>query len=155
LAQACLESSLRYTAERRQFDVPLREHQLVQRMITRMITNVRAARLLCHHAGRRRAVGDPNAAMDAAIAKYFASTVVNEIASDTVQIHGANGCHRAYGVERFLRDAKIMEIVEGTSQIQETLIARLGYQAYAAVIAPSGGCPAADGTETVRQAPAA
>jgi hypothetical protein len=150
LAQACLEACLRYTTERKQFGVLLRDHQLIQRMITRMITNVRAARLLCHHAARRRAAGDPSAVMDAAIAKYFASTVSNEIASDAVQIHGANGCHRAYGVERFLRDAKIMEIVEGTSQIQETLIARLGYQAYAAAIAR----PAANALGADRQAQA-
>lgn len=124
LAQACLDACLRYTAERRQFGALLREHPLIQRMITRMVVKVTAARLLCHAAGRLRQTRHAAAMVAAAIAKYFASTSANAIAADSVQIHGANGCSSDYPVERYLRDARIMEIIEGTTQVQEMLIAR-------------------------------
>ncbi len=128
IAQACLEACLRYTGERKQFGVYLREHQLIQQMMTGMITNLDAARLLCFQAGYLKEVGDPRSIMETTIAKYFASTMVTQVANDAVQIHGANGCSGRYPVQRYLRDAKIMEIVEGSTQIQEMTIARYGYQ---------------------------
>ena len=128
LAQACLESSLKYTSERRQFDTYLKDHQLIQQMITAMITNVKAARLLCCQAGYLKDTGDPHTIMETWIAKYFASTIAARAANDAVQIHGANGCSDDYPVQRYLRDSKIMEIIEGSTQIQEITIARYGYQ---------------------------
>jgi glutaryl-CoA dehydrogenase (non-decarboxylating) len=128
IAQACLEASLHYTRERKQFGVYLKDHQLIQQMITNMITNVKAARLLCYNAGYLKDIGAPNTIMETWIAKYFASTSASKIASDAVQIHGANGCSSDYPVQRYWRDTKIMEIIEGSTQIQQTTIATSGYQ---------------------------
>ncbi len=127
LAQACLEACLRYTSERKQFGAYLKEHQLIQQMIAEMITNTKAARLLCYHAGYLKDIGDPDLIMETAIAKYFASKTAVNAALDAVQIHGANGCSSEYPVQRYLRDAKIMEIIEGSSQMQQIIIARHGY----------------------------
>lgn len=132
LAQACLEASLKYTSERKQFDTYLKEHQLIQQMISEMITNVKAARLLCCNAGYLKDSGDPHTIMETWIAKYFASTTAARAANDAVQIHGANGCSAAYAVQRYLRDSKIMEIIEGSTQIQQITIAKYGYQEHTA-----------------------
>ncbi|BFH67876.1 acyl-CoA dehydrogenase [Paenibacillus dendritiformis] len=123
LGQACLEQSVRYSRQRKQFGKALRENQLIQKMITEMAVNVKAARLLCYHAGYLKDVMDPDSIMETWTAKYFASKMVNQAASDAVQIHGANGCSHDYPVERYMRDARINEIIEGTSQMHEMLIA--------------------------------
>ena len=122
IAQACLDASLLYAGARKQFGEFLRNRQLIQRMLADMITNIRAARLLCYKAGHLRDIRDPNAMMETSIAKYFAATVANKAANDAVQIHGANGCGGEYPVQRFMRDAKIMEIIEGSTQIQQITI---------------------------------
>lgn len=127
IAQACLDASLKYTSERKQFGACLKDYQLIQRMLTDMITNVKAARLLTYHAGYLKDTGDPRAIMETSVAKYFASTTANKAAHDAVQIHGANGCSRDYPVERYMRDAKIMEIIEGSTQLQQISIARYAY----------------------------
>ncbi|HEX9734000.1 MAG TPA: acyl-CoA dehydrogenase family protein [Thermoanaerobaculia bacterium] len=124
IAQACLDACLAYTAERRQFGVPLRDHQLVRRKLTEMIVNTRAARLLCYRAGTLRALGDPGATMETMIAKYHASRTAARAAGDAVQLHGANGLSDAYPVARYLRDAKVTEVIEGSTQIQQITIAR-------------------------------
>ena len=129
IAQACLEASLQYTSERKQFGSYLKEHQLIQQMITEMITTVKAARLLCYQAGYLKDIGDPNTIMETWVAKYFASTIAVKAANNAVQIHGANGCSNDYPVQRYLRDAKVMEIIEGSTQIQQMTIAGYGYQA--------------------------
>jgi hypothetical protein len=123
LAQACLEQSVKYARKRKQFGAPLRENQLIQKMITEMVVNIKAARLLCLNAGYLKDVGAPDSIMETWAAKYFASTMVTKVASDAVQIHGGNGCYNEYPVERYYRDAKINEIIEGTSQMHEILIA--------------------------------
>jgi alkylation response protein AidB-like acyl-CoA dehydrogenase len=128
LAQACLDASLRYTKTRKQFGTPLSEHQLVQRMISRMMSDVHAARLMCWHAGLLRGRRDPASIKESTMAKYFASTMVNRVANDALQIHGANGVGPDYPLARYLRDARIMEIIEGSTQILEIAIARYGYQ---------------------------
>ena len=129
IAQACLEASLQYTGTRKQFGSYLKEHQLIQQMITDMMVNVKAARLLCYQAGYLQDTGDPATLMETWVAKYFASTIAVKAANDAVQIHGANGCSNDYPVQRYLRDAKIMEIIEGSTQIQQMTIAGYGYQA--------------------------
>jgi alkylation response protein AidB-like acyl-CoA dehydrogenase len=129
VAQACVDASLGHTSRRRQFGVPLREHQLVQRMVSRMVTTVTAARLLCTHAGRLRAERHPDAAMTTAMAKYYASTTLSKTAKDAVQLHGASGCSSERPVACYLRDSLIMEVIEGTTQLQETMIARYAYGA--------------------------
>jgi glutaryl-CoA dehydrogenase (non-decarboxylating) len=122
IGRACLEASAKYANERQQFGVYLSEHQLIRRMITDMMTNVRAARLLCCQAGYLKDTFSPAAIIETSIAKYFASTMASRAASDAVQIHGANGCSGEYSVQRYLRDAKVMEIIEGSTQIQQTTI---------------------------------
>jgi glutaryl-CoA dehydrogenase (non-decarboxylating) len=131
IGQACLESCLEYAGWRKQSGALLREHQLIQRMITQMVAGVKAARLLCRHAGQLRDAGDPASIIETSIAKYFACRTAAEIARDAVQIHGANGCSSEYPVERFYRDAKIMEIIEGSNEIQEITIAQSAWQAIA------------------------
>jgi len=123
LGQACLEASLAYTSSRRQFGRPLAGHQLVQGMVADMLVGVRASRLLCLQAAASRAVGHPGSVLDTLVAKYHASTMAMQAARDAVQLHGANGCSADYPVSRYLRDAKTMEIIEGTSQILQGLIA--------------------------------
>jgi alkylation response protein AidB-like acyl-CoA dehydrogenase len=128
ILQACLEASLHYTSERKQFGVYLKEHQLIQQMITDMMTSTRAARLLCYNAGYLKDTGAPNTIMETWIAKYFASTAAAKAASDAVQIHGALGCSSMHPVQRYWRDTKVMEIIEGSTQIQQITIAGYGYQ---------------------------
>ncbi len=122
LAQACLDASRAYAAERRQFGVPIADHQLIRRMLTNMIAEVRAARLLCLRAGWLRDTRDPGATSEIWVAKYYASTMATRAALDAVQIHGANGCSEDYPVERYLRDSRVLEIIEGSTQIQQITI---------------------------------
>jgi glutaryl-CoA dehydrogenase (non-decarboxylating) len=124
LAQGCLNSCLDYASKRKQFETYLKEHQMIQQMIAEMVSNIMAAKLLCFRVGQLRDSGDQKAVLDTSVAKYFASTIAFKAANDAVQIHGANGCGSEYPVQRYLRDAKILEIVEGSTQIQQLLIAR-------------------------------
>lgn len=127
IGQACLEASQAYSQTRQQFGTQLKNHQLIRQMMTNMITHVQAARLLCYQAGYQKEIEDKDATTSILIAKYFASTMAVQAASDAVQIHGANGCSADYPVQRYLRDAKVMEIIEGSTQIQQIMIAKNVY----------------------------
>lgn len=122
IGQACLDACRRYTAERRQFGVPLSDHQLIRALLTDMTVDVRAARLLCLRAGYLRDQGDPGAFAETMVAKYFASRMAVRAANDAVQIHGANGFREDYPLGRYLRDAKVTEVIEGSTQIQQITI---------------------------------
>ena len=124
LAQACLEASLSYVNRRRQFGVYLKGHQLIQEMLTDMVAGVEAARLLCCKAGSLQDSGDPGAVLATSVAKYFSARMAVRVAGDAVQIHGANGFSRDFPVHRHWRDAKVMEVIEGSSQIQQMVIGR-------------------------------
>jgi glutaryl-CoA dehydrogenase (non-decarboxylating) len=128
IAQACLDASRAYAAERKQFGAPLADHQLIRAILTDMIVDVRAARLLCLRAGYLRDAGDPNSFMETMAAKYFASRAATRAANDAVQIHGANGMTEEYPVARYLRDARVMEIIEGSTQIQQITIPLFDFQ---------------------------
>ncbi|MBW4434629.1 MAG: acyl-CoA dehydrogenase family protein [Pelatocladus maniniholoensis HA4357-MV3] len=128
IAQACLEACVQYTNQRKQFDAYLKSHALIRQMITEMLTNVKAARLLCYQAGYLKDVSNPRSIMETSIAKYFASIIANKAANDAVQIHGGNGCSSDYSVQRYFRDAKVMEIIEGSTQMQQITIADYAYQ---------------------------
>lgn len=128
MMEACLDASLRYTGERRQFGDFLKGHQLIQEMVAEMITDTKATRLMCYHAAYLKDQGDPAMIMETSTAKYFASRAIMKAANNAVQIHGANGCNSIYPVQRYFRDAKIMEIIEGSNQIQQIIIAKNGYQ---------------------------
>jgi len=128
IAEACLNACLSYTAQRTQFGVRLKEHQLIQGMIADMVTEVKAARLLCLSAGHFRQANDRRELGETLAAKYYASRLAMRAASDGVQIHGANGCSSEYPIQRYLRDAKVMEIIEGSNQMQQIMIANHAYQ---------------------------
>ena len=123
LIDACLGASLEHARRRVQFGKPLIEHQLVRRMITDMTTDARAACQLALVAGRLRDAGDPSAPVDTVIAKYFAAAAACRAAAHAVQIHGAAGCIDEAPVARYYRDAKIMEIIEGSTEINQIAIA--------------------------------
>ena len=127
LSQAALEASLDYTNTRTQFGALLKTHQLIQEMIADMFTQISAGRMLCYRAAYLKAQGDPKLIMETSIAKYFTSRMAVKVALDAVQIHGANGCSDAYPVQRYLRDAKVMEIIEGSNQMQQIIISKHGY----------------------------
>jgi len=123
IAQACLNASVNYAKERKAFDKPIAELQAIQFKIADMATNIDAARMLTLKAAAMKDAGEPFGA-DAAMAKLFASRTAVESALEAIQIHGGYGYVREYLVERYLRDAKITEIYEGTSEIQRIVIAR-------------------------------
>jgi alkylation response protein AidB-like acyl-CoA dehydrogenase len=123
IAQACLDASLRYAKERKAFDRPIAELQAIQFKIADMATDIDAARMLTLNAASLKDVGKPFG-REASMAKLFASRIAVQAALEAIQIHGGYGYVREYLVERYLRDAKITEIYEGTSEIQRIVIAR-------------------------------
>jgi alkylation response protein AidB-like acyl-CoA dehydrogenase len=128
IIQACLDACAVYTSRRTVGGSPLRSLQLIQAKMSDMVTDVRAARMLVAEAGRLKDKGDPSTIMATWIAKYFASTAAAVHASEAVQIHGANGCGPEYPVARYYRDAKVMEIIEGSNEIQRITIAAEAYR---------------------------
>jgi hypothetical protein len=125
IAQACVEASVRHAMTREQFGAPLVEHQLVRRMLSEMTSDTRAARLLCLHAARLRQARHPDSVAETSLAKHFAARTAMRVAHDAVQIHGALGCSEERSVERHFRDAKVMEIIEGSSEMHQIHIADL------------------------------
>ncbi len=122
IAQAALDCATKYAKERRQFDQPIASFQLVQGMIADMAMKVDAARLLVYKACCLRDEGK-DFAKEAAMAKCYASDVAMEVTTDAIQVMGGYGYSKEYPVEKMMRDAKIMQIYEGTNQIQRLVIA--------------------------------
>jgi butyryl-CoA dehydrogenase len=114
---------LRYSKERRQFNQPIANFQAIQFMLADMATKIEASRLLVYHAAMLKDADQPHV-KEAAIAKLFASEAANWVTDKSIQIHGGIGYMRDIPVERMHRDAKLMEIGEGTSEIQRLVIAR-------------------------------
>lgn len=123
IAEAALEASLQHASERRQRGVLLAEHQLVRRMIADASTLVSAARLMCLRAGARRDAREPSALGDTLAAKYFASRAAAEVTSLAVQIHGAEGLSEERPIQRYFRDARVLSIIEGSSEVMQILLA--------------------------------
>ena len=123
IAQACLDSALEYAKERRQFGQPISKFQAIQFKLADMATAVELARTAVHKAAWLKDQGLPFTS-ESAIAKLFASETAVKCALEAIQIFGGYGYTREYPVERYLRDAKLMEIGEGTSEIQRLVIAR-------------------------------
>lgn len=134
IARACLEDSIHYVKNRSQFGSLLKDHQLIKQKITNMLTEVKAASLLCRNAGHLRDRKDPNSIIQTTLAKYHASRSANHIASDAVQLHGAMGCHDSISIQRYFRDAKVMEIIEGSTEIQQILIADHGIASLSSIL---------------------
>jgi alkylation response protein AidB-like acyl-CoA dehydrogenase len=124
LAQACLETALDYARQRRQFGQPISAFQAIQLKLADMATAVENARLLTCKAAWLHDRGRPFA-KEAAMAKMYASDTAMHAASEAVQIHGGYGYTDEFVVSRFFRDAKILQIGEGTNEIQRLVIARL------------------------------
>ena len=123
LAQAALSASIEYAKVRTQFRKPIVDFQGVAFMLADMATGVEAARALYLSAARRRDAGKPYS-RDAAMAKLFATDTAMRVAIDAVQVHGGYGYVTEYPVERYMREAKVLQIVEGTNQIQRLVISR-------------------------------
>ncbi len=132
IAQGSLEASVAYAKERRTFGKPIAAHQLVQDMIARMVVDIDASRLLLYRAGELKNAGKPNT-RETSIAKYYCTEAALRCANDAIQIHGGMGYSNEYPVERYMRDARVATIYEGTSQIQKLIIAgfETGIRAFA------------------------
>ncbi len=123
LAQAALDYAVGYAKERRQFGRPIMDFQGLQFMLADMATGIAAGRALYLEAARRRDAGRPYGPQ-AAMAKLFCTDMAMKVTTDAVQVLGGYGYVRDYPVERYLREAKVLQIVEGTNQIQRVVIAR-------------------------------
>ena len=123
LAQAALDATIKFTGEREQFGKPVSDNQGVQFMLADMATQIAAGRALYRHAARLRDAGE-NYSVEAAQAKLFCTDTAMRVTTDAVQLHGGYGYITEYPVERFMREAKALQIVEGTNQIQRLVIGR-------------------------------
>lgn len=124
IAQGALEAAVKYAKERKAFGKSIAEFQFIQGMIAEMATQIQAARLLVYHAACAKDKGVSRFSKEASMAKWFASETCMNAVRTAVQIHGGYGYTKDYAVERYYRDAKVMEIYEGTSEIQKIVIAR-------------------------------
>ena len=122
-AERMLRDTLRYALERKQFGQPIAEFQLVQAMLADSKTELYAARCMVLDAAQRRDAGE-NVNTEASCAKLFASEMCGRVADRCVQIHGGAGYVSDYSIERFYRDVRLFRIYEGTSQVQQLVIAR-------------------------------
>jgi butyryl-CoA dehydrogenase len=123
LAEGAFDAARRYAAQRRQFGRPIADFQGVQFPLADMATEIEAATHLVYHAAQMAAAGKPFT-REAAIAKLYCSELAMRTTIKAIQIHGGYGYTKEYPVERMMRDAKICEIGEGTSEIQRIVIAR-------------------------------
>ncbi|HET8976487.1 MAG TPA: acyl-CoA dehydrogenase family protein [Solirubrobacterales bacterium] len=123
ICDGCVEASVAYATERKQFDVPIASFQLVQAMIAEMIVKRDAARMLVYRAGDLKDRGVPST-VETSIAKLYATESAVECANSAIQVHGGSGYVDDYPVERYLRDARVTTLYEGTSQIQKLIIGR-------------------------------
>jgi alkylation response protein AidB-like acyl-CoA dehydrogenase len=123
IAQGCVNESIKYAKERRQFDRPVASFQLVQELIAEMVVDADAARLLVWRAGHLKDQKRPST-LETSIAKYYATEAAVRCANAAIQVHGGYGYIDEYPVERYMRDARVTTLYEGTSQIQKMIIGR-------------------------------
>jgi alkylation response protein AidB-like acyl-CoA dehydrogenase len=123
IASGAFELALKYAKERKAFGKLLSEHQAIQFKLSEMATKIDAARLLVHKAAYLKDY-KKDFVKAAAMAKLFASQIAQEVTTEAVQIHGGYGYVKEYHVERLMRDAKITQIYEGTTEIQKLVISR-------------------------------
>ena len=124
LAQGAFEWALRYTSERRQFGQTVMSHQAIQFMLADMATQIEAARQLVYHSARVIDSGAKNVNKIAAMGKVFATDTAMRVTTDAVQLFGGYGYCKDYPIEKYMRDAKITQIYEGTNQVQRLVIGR-------------------------------
>lgn len=123
IARGALEIAVKYSKERHQFGKPISSFQGVQYMLADMATQVEAARALVYQTARMVDAGARNYSKESAMCKYFASDVAMKVTTDAVQVLGGYGYMKEYPVEKMMRDAKILQIYEGTNQIQRGIVA--------------------------------
>jgi alkylation response protein AidB-like acyl-CoA dehydrogenase len=123
ICQGCVDASVAYSTERKQFDRPIASFQLVQAMIADMVVDTEASRALVWRAGYLKDAGKPNTT-ETSIAKLFATEAAVRSANNAIQVHGGAGYVDDHPVERYLRDARVTTLYEGTSQIQKLIIGR-------------------------------
>ncbi|MGI6198539.1 MAG: acyl-CoA dehydrogenase family protein [Candidatus Cloacimonadaceae bacterium] len=123
IARGALEVAVKYSKERHQFGKPISSFQGVQYMLADMATQVEAARALVYQTARMVDAGAKNYSKESAMCKYFASDVAMKVTTDAVQVLGGYGYMKEYPVEKMMRDAKILQIYEGTNQIQRGIVA--------------------------------
>jgi alkylation response protein AidB-like acyl-CoA dehydrogenase len=124
IAQGALDAAIAYVKERKQFGKPIGDFQAVQFMLADMAMKLEAARLMVYTAAARAERGEPNLGFISSASKCFASDVAMEVTTDAVQLFGGYGYTTDFPVERFMRDAKITQIYEGTNQIQRVVMSR-------------------------------
>ncbi len=125
IMRGCFEESVVYAADRKIGDRSLGEIGMMRTLIARMGTDVEAGNFLCHNACRSEDERAPEAFENALAAKYFTSQGAVRAASDAVQVRGAAGCHESSPTARYYGGAKIMEIIEGTTQVHEDLLGKI------------------------------
>ena len=123
-ARTCLEAARMHMIDRRQFGRPLAEFQALQFKLADMATELEAARLLVHRAAAKLDAGASDGTMHAAMAKRYATDAGFRIVNDALQIHGGYGYLGDYPLERFLRDVRVHQILEGTNEIMRVIVAR-------------------------------
>jgi butyryl-CoA dehydrogenase len=123
ICQGCLDASVRYSKERQQFGRPIASFQLVQEMIADIALETDASRMLVWRAGYLKDTGQPNTT-ETSVAKLYATEAAVKCANAAIQVHGGSGYVDDYPVERYLRDARVTTLYEGTSQIQKLIIGR-------------------------------
>jgi acyl-CoA dehydrogenase len=123
VARAAMEFAIDYSKERIQFGVPIAMHQAIQFIIADMATKVHLARLATWHSAALLDQGKRNT-LESSHAKRFAADIAMEVTTDAVQVYGGYGFIKEYPVEKLMRDAKILQLYEGTAQIQRLVIAR-------------------------------
>ena len=123
IAQGALDVAVKYARERRQFGKSIASFQGIQWMLADMATKVEASRALIYSCAKMIDSGNTNVAKESAMAKLFASDTAMQVSTDAVQILGGYGYMRDYPAEKYMRDAKITQIYEGTNQIQRNIIA--------------------------------
>jgi glutaryl-CoA dehydrogenase (non-decarboxylating) len=130
VSQACIDEAVKYANEREQFGQPIGQFQMIQEQIGRMSVEHEAAKLLVLKAAWEKDQGKLNNTLSVSMAKYYAGESANFCASEAVKIFGSYGFSSEYPVERYYRDAKSYQIVEGTSNVQKMIIAQfaLGYR---------------------------
>lgn len=126
LAEEAVCIMVDYSKKRKQFGEKICNYQLIQKIIADSVTDLTASNSLCVQAAEERESKSTNATMVTNIAKYFSSKAAVRIAADSIQVLGGNGCLKDFKVEKLFREAKVMEIIEGTNQIQQLLIAKYG-----------------------------
>jgi alkylation response protein AidB-like acyl-CoA dehydrogenase len=124
LLRACVQTSATYASQRRQFENLIMDHEMIRQLITDMGVNLEAARHLCLGAAAAEDAHSPDAITKTLMAKYFASRVAARGAADTIQIMGAAGCHEENPAARYYRNAKIMQIIEGTDQVLQMVLGK-------------------------------